>query len=60
MAGLDRSYSKEGDGKKNGYLKSGFNIYGPLLLLLPAEELAVITMHSALRDIMVGETLSSL
>ena len=29
-------------------------MYGPLLLLLPADELTVIPLHSAIRDLMTG------
>lgn len=49
-AGLDR---KPGD---DCFVNLGLHKYGSLLLLLPAEELAVITLHTAIRDLMVGET----
>ena len=46
MSGLDRDRAQ---------LKSGMLVYGPLLLLLPAEELAVITLHIAIKDLMSGK-----
>ena len=46
MSGLDRDRMQ---------LKSGMLVYGPLLLLLPAEELAVITLHIAIKDLMSGK-----
>jgi hypothetical protein len=51
-AGLDRPPSK---GKqKEDFMKPGLSVYGPLLLLLPADELTVIALHSAIRDLMTG------
>ena len=60
LAGLDRKTSKKGDAEKDTYVKTGFRVYGPLLLLLQPEQLAIITLHSTIRDLMIGETSGSL
>ncbi len=44
------------DAEKDIYVKAGFRVYGPLLLLLQPEQLAIITLHSTIRDLMTGET----
>ncbi len=60
LAGLDRKQGKRADGGKDTHVKAGFRVYGPLLLLLQPEQLAIITLHSTIRDLMTGETTSSL
>lgn len=56
LAGLDRKQAKGADTEKDIYVKAGFRVYGPLLLLLQPEQLAIITLHSTIRDLMTGET----
>lgn len=60
LAGLDRKQAKKNDVEKDTHVKAGFRVYGPLLLLLQPEQLAIITLHSTIRDLMIGETSSSL
>ena len=59
MAGLDKKQSRGADAAKDTYVKTGFRVYGPLLLLLQAEQLAIITLHSTIRDLMIGESAGS-